>query len=105
MNLQKTKNEFDYPADWYIDQSLEFKWLGLICIECKHRFEIPATENYDKINVFCFKCSNKRCLKCSIVLSYKYKCSNKMCHVKYHGKPSQEMPDFYCVDCVIYVRG
>lgn len=74
------------------------------CIECGAVFKVSAFQLDRDTVVFCSTCSNKKCVRCKIVLSKKFECENKICLNTNHCKPSMEMPDIYCAECMIYVK-
>ena len=67
-----------------------FAWR--VCQECDLRFQFQKTQYY---RIFCDQCSQRKCRKCMIVLSYKYEC--EICGSK-HGLPSKFEPS-YCIEC------
>ena len=100
-----TENEFDYiPVSW-IKNMKPREFVKIKCAECKVLFRVPkSVKTKREMYAFCNVCSKKKCLRCQIVLSKNNKCKNPMCVNPYHGQPSAEMPDFYCTDCIIYVK-
>lgn len=95
----------DYEFDkYYVGKKI--KKLKLKCAECRKEFQVPRlVDSIDnKLDpAFCFQCSQKKCLRCSIVLSKKYVCKNKICKNKHHCLPSKREPDRYCAECIDYI--
>ena len=106
----KIEDDTNYFIDNPYYKHIKSKKVELKCVECKHKFTTlqplkPLASYKPTTSAFCPICSKKKCMRCDIILSRKYKCKNKICIVKFHGRPSEEMPDCYCSECIIYIKG
>ena len=104
--IPQPDEQLDYSLDQYY-VGKEVKQIKLKCVECKNKFSVPRLIGSDddrSTPAFCFRCSQRKCLQCSIVLSSKYKCKNKICKEPYHCMPSKYSPDRYCEGCVDYIH-
>ena len=80
----------------------DFKFTNLkrpVKLETKECVECQVTSEFSKHSVFCPECTKKVCMKCGVILSKRYKCEGKNCG-QYHGQPSAEMGDCYCIGCI-----